>query len=115
MAGPLCKVCGKKVPKHIRWQSWGFRDEDAPRTTEEAARRSNYPLVSVRLSESSVIGPFVQFASYWDGTYEWGGHFHAQRCAALFGESMAGLFPGYSMPAYKDAMAARDIAEKETA
>lgn len=112
---PLCRVCGRPVPKHMTWKSWGFRDEDAPRSKTEAAARSNHPLVKATLSDSSVIGPYVQFATYWDGTYQWDGHFHAQRCAADFGVWAAGTdqLKDWAMQPYHDAMKAR--AAKETA
>lgn len=105
--GPLCKCCGKPVPKKIIWKSWARASDDPPKSKAEAAARfSNYQMVSAKLhSYGDMKDQFVFSASFWDGeSYEWGGHFHAQGCAARFGLGMAEKFPAYSMPAYKEAL-----------
>lgn len=120
MSGPLCKVCGKPIPKVTTTHefgrdkplSWGVGHPEKPTTRAEVQRLVNGVVLSTTKSWRGDGPQFIQSANVWDGeSYAWGGHFHAQSCAAQFGESMAGLFPTYSMPAYKAAMAAR----KETA
>ena len=125
--GPLCKVCGKPVPKQTRSLSFTpaalngrqngergkhtiYLDEDQrPRSVEEAQRYSNQPILSVKRYGT----PTIHSMNTWDGeSYVWGGHFHAQGCAAQFGQAMAENFPDYSMKAFKEAMAAREAKEQ---
>jgi hypothetical protein len=116
MTGPLCKVCGKPVPKTTvshnfgqkvasrRYASW-IDHIEKPANRAEAQRLINGQIISVQWSWRNEPGPrYIISANVWDGeSYAWGGHFHAQGCAAVFGANMADLFPEYSMPAYKRA------------
>jgi hypothetical protein len=102
---PLCKVCGRPVPKHTQWHSWS-RSADGPAPLSKAAFQAtrNDIVVSVSWNHDRTG---LAHASTWDGeTYAWGGHFHAQSCAAIFGRSMADLFPDYAMPEHREALAA---------
>lgn len=116
MNGPLCKVCGKPIPKvgvshefgRNRPVSWGVGHPEKPKTLAEAQRLVNGQIISIKKSWRSDGPQWIESANVWDGeSYAWDGHFHAQSCAAQFGRAMAALFPRHSMPAYKEAMAAR--------
>ena len=114
MTTPLCKVCGKPVPKRWTHHAFGRPEKEQhefwrtytekPATQEEAQRLvGNRPIVST----SGWMGA-IDSAKTWDGeSYEWGGHFHSQGCAARFGQSMADLFPDHAMPEYRAAVAAQ--------
>jgi hypothetical protein len=127
---PLCKVCGKPVPKLTRSVSFVpatlnkrqngergthsiYLDEELrPTTVAEAMRYSNEPLISVQRYGGKHIGSF----NTWDGeSYVYGGHFHAQGCAAKFGEAMARQHPTMAMPAYHAAIKDRGATVKEPA
>ena len=123
--GPLCKVCGKPVPKETTRVSFGCRvdDRSSPTwinlTAKPASLEAAQALVNGRILHLSRQGyqpddpnaiprDGIVSATVWDGeSYAWGGHFHAQGCAARFGWSMADLFPDHAMPAYREAMAQR--------
>lgn len=115
--GPLCRCCGKPVPKKTVWKSW-MKYEDAPKTKAEAAARSNLQLVSASVHSYHADGsePFIFSATYWDGeSYQWDGHFHAQSCAAEFGRWAAGtdMLKDWAMPPYHEAMAARRAKQRK--
>ena len=116
---PLCKVCGKPVPKRMTHHSFGasavrLADQhefwrahaETPKTKAEAQRLvGNQPIASLQRNYG---GEGFSSASTWDGeSYLWQGHFHAQGCAAEFGLAMAKLFPDHAMPAYREAVAAQ--------
>lgn len=117
--GPLCKCCGKPVPKRMVTHNFGVtRDRSSspwwrhhpekPLSRDELQRLVNGEIVSLKMSWRGESPRYIESANVWDGeSYVWGGHFHAQGCAATFGQSMAELFPDYTMSAYKAAMAKR--------
>lgn len=116
---PLCRCCGKPVPKKTVWKTWN-RYEDAPKTKAEAAARSNMKMISADFHSyhSDHSEPFIFSATYWDGvSYKWSGHFHAQSCAAEFGEWAAGTdqLKTWAMPAYHEAIKAREEKEAKVA
>lgn len=124
MPTPLCKVCGKPVPKETTRVSFGCRVDDRrstwisltakPASLEEAQRLVNGRILHVDRQGYSPDSPDaipkggITGVTAWDGeSYAWGGHFHAQGCAAQFGWAMANQFPDHAMPAYREAMAKR--------
>jgi hypothetical protein len=118
MSGPLCKVCGKPVPKKTVSHCFGVTDRsgyatliyhpEKPATRADAQRLINGQIISMKMSWRSEEPRYVASVNAWDGeTYEWGGHFHAQGCAARFGWGMAMEFPDRAYPPYREAMAAR--------
>lgn len=117
MKGPLCKVCGKPVPKIGSYVAFGgstgsfanSRREERPRSREEVARVVNGSILSVswHYAEDD-LGRWISSAHVWDGvSYAHRGHFHAESCAAAFGRAMADTFPDYAMPDYREAMVLR--------
>jgi len=123
--GPLCKHCGKPIPKATR--HFGFTpatlnnrengqrfnsgygmyldEELRPKTVEECRRYVNDQIISVGRGP----GNYIYSIHTWDGeSYVWGGHFHSQSCAAQFGLGMAHNFPTYSTSTYREALKARD-------
>ena len=123
MDGPLCKQCGRAVPKLTR--HFGFipatanrrvngdrgercmylHEDQRPRTKEEAQRYVNEPIISV----SKYGQERISSVTTWDGeSYVWGGHFHSQTCAAEFGLGMAKQFPTYATDKHRHAVAFRD-------
>jgi hypothetical protein len=124
---PLCKVCGKPVPKVTRSVSFGCRTErrystghlqltEKPANLAEAQRFINGRIISHKWSWRDEDPRWIESVNVWDGeSYVWGGHFHAQGCAAEFGEAMAALHPRMAMPAYHAAIKDRGVAVKEPA
>jgi hypothetical protein len=118
MSGPLCKVCGKPVPKTTSYHEFGVEHisrspswvchPEKPATREEAQRLVNGQIISIKMSWRGDSPRYVARANVWDGeSYEWDGNFHAQSCAAAFGAAMALQHPTFGMPAYHAAMKER--------
>jgi hypothetical protein len=120
---PLCKVCGKPVPKITQRISFGCRHADTHSFAKHVVERPADLAEAIRLAgDGEVIrvtkGHFygqgadapegaITELTLWHGEYAWGGHFHAQTCAAEFGLGMANQFPDHAMPAYREAVAAQ--------
>lgn len=85
MSGPLCRCCGKSIPK--RTDTHYFRhDADPPMTRAEAQRRVNQQIISVNYSRYDGMR-YVHRVGVWDGAtfapvY---GYFCTLACAADFG------------------------------
>jgi hypothetical protein len=122
---PLCKVCGKPIPKTTTTHNFGCRvasrryesvidHTEKPATRAEAQRLVNGEIISIRRQGYQPSSPDeiprggITSAHVWDGeSYAWGGHFHAQGCAAQFGLGMAKQFPDHATPAHREAVAAQ--------
>jgi hypothetical protein len=124
---PLCRVCGKPVPKVSQRVSFGCRHDTVhtyfksltarPADLAEAVRLAGNGEV-IRVGRTGRYGDGAQAAddavtelTLWRGEYAWDGHFNAQGCAAEFGQWAAGHLPDYAMPAYREAMAKRAAKE----
>ncbi|HLY77853.1 MAG TPA: hypothetical protein VKQ70_00650 [Caulobacteraceae bacterium] len=131
-ARPLCRTCGKLIPKRTTSLRFGCAPVEAerrlgrverPATREEAQRYVNGEITQVRYSTRAsedaghgmtrvvFVPRYIGEVTYWDGESYQDDAFDSLGCAAQFGRSMARQFPDYAMPAYREAKARRAAKE----
>lgn len=127
MTGPLCRYCGKPIPKvtHCVWFGATTERRDRysthlaapePATKAEAQRLVNQRIVSVRRNSYGAGNGLINQVTTWDGESYRDQHFCNQAHAADFGRAAAAMMlddgrPQIAMPAYWQAMEARDGAQ----
>lgn len=120
MSGPLCRTCGKAIPKRVETLWFGMGDvqrerypannfADMPADKASAQRFTTGRIVAVRYSVRDGVR-YVCQASAWDGASYRSAYFCSDNHARDFGLACAamvaddGTSPRYAMPAYWQAL-----------
>jgi hypothetical protein len=111
---PLCRWCGKPIPKWTRNLYFGQSPRsdafsrsfaEKPANREDAQRLVNEKIVSVRYWDTPDEPRHVHMASSWDGESYTDQFFHSADCARAMGYAAA--HNGWTAEAYDTATAAR--------
>jgi len=114
MPAPICRNCGKDIPKRTAWHifdqsrravdDYSTNHVEVPRNRAEVQRLVNGQVISVRYWGEGEKR-YVTSAYVWDGESYIANDFCKDACARDFGRSVAQLKDGdgrpkYGMPAY---------------